>query len=111
MAYDASKYGKEQPTSRELKWVGVDLDGTLADSVWPQPGIGEPIIKTVELCQQFSEQGYKIIIHTARPWGDYRNIERWLKDHGIKFKEIQCGKPLYAHYLDDKNYFMDWIND
>lgn len=91
---------------QSLKWIGVDLDGTLADPIWtpqnPTADIGEPIHKNVMKVRQLADEGWKIIIHTSRSWTEYERIEAWLLHHLIPFKEIQCGKPLYAAYIDDR---------
>ncbi len=89
-----------------LLWYGIDFDGTLSESVW-KPGsdisnIGPPITKNLRKLQEVVDAGYKIIIHTARPWSEYENIEAWLNHYRIPFKEIQCGKPLFHRYVDDR---------
>ncbi len=89
-----------------LKWVGVDLDGTLAIPVWtpdnPTSEIGGPIWVNIQKVRDVVEAGFKVIIHTSRAWTDYEAIEAWLNFYQIPFKEIQCGKPLYAAYIDDR---------
>lgn len=103
------------PPRSRLLWVGVDLDGTLAEPVWtpdnPTSEIGEPITRNVSKVRQLAAEGWKIVIHTSRAWTDYEAIEAWLSHHGISFKEIQCGKPLYAAYIDDRAIYSedeDW---
>lgn len=93
-----------KPPLKELKWYGIDLDGTLAEPVWPDPGIGEPIQDNVDKLIEVYKAGYKIMIHTSRYWGDYALIKAWLKEYNLLqyVKEIQCGKPLYECYVDDK---------
>lgn len=94
------------PQRSQLLWVGVDLDGTLASPVWtpanPTSEIGDPIWSNVDKVKKLVADGYKIIIHTSRGWTDYEAIENWLIHYGIPFKEIQCGKPLYKAYIDDR---------
>jgi hypothetical protein len=94
------------PPVSNLIWVGVDLDGTLAEPLWtpdnPTSDIGNPIWENVTKVRELVAVGYKIIIHTSRAWTDYQNIEQWLLHWDIPFKEIQCGKPLYAAYIDDR---------
>lgn len=87
----------------KLKWIGVDLDGTLAQFIWPKPGIGEPMPGAVEAMQKIHESGDKIIIYTSRSWGEYCAIEDWCNDHKIPFSRISCGKPLFKYVIDDKN--------
>lgn len=90
----------------ELLWLAVDLDGTLAESVWtpenPVSDIGRPIWKNVLKLQRAVDAGYKAIIHTARPSTDYEAIEQWLTHFGVPFKMILTGKVLAALYIDDR---------
>ena len=109
MFYNPSKYHRNLK-EEDVIWCGIDLDKTLAEGIWPQEGIGKPIKKTVQWAQKMDRQGYKIIIHTSRPWSERKDIEMWCNDHGVPFKEIHCGKPFYKYYVDDKNYFLPWIN-
>jgi hypothetical protein len=101
----------EIPVRDKLIWVGVDLDGTLAAPLWtpenPTSEIGDPIWDNVKKVHELVENGYKIIIHTSRAWTDYQFIEHWLDHYDIPFKEIQCGKPLYAAYVDDRAVHAD----
>lgn len=94
------------PPRSNLLWVGVDLDGTLAEPVWtpdnPTPEIGHPIARNVAKLRELGSNGYNIVIHTSRPWSDYEAIEYWLNWWGILWDNIQCGKPLFALYIDDR---------
>lgn len=97
----------EPPKPRgNLKWLGIDLDGTIAEPLWtpdnPTSRIGDPIRRNTYKLHEAHEAGYKPVIHTARPWTDYEAIEFWLNLNAIPFKAIQCGKPLYALYVDDR---------
>lgn len=100
----------------DLIWIGVDLDGTLAEPVWtadnPTSDIGDPIWENVEKLRRAVKKGYKPVIHTSRPWTDYEAVEYWLIYHDIPFKEIQMGKPLYYRYIDDRGVHADepeWV--
>lgn len=90
------------PPRDRLIWAAVDLDGTLAEDVWPEPGIGEPIRVNVVKARELHRAGYKIVIHTARGWEAYELIESWLQHHDIPFSRIVCGKVLAAVYVDDR---------
>jgi|ERR1700754_1232742 len=97
---------KPKPLRDKLIWVGVDLDGTLAEPLWtpenPTSDIGNPIPANIKKVWKLVNAGYKVIVHTSRPWTDYQVIEQWLQHYDIPYKEIQCGKPLYAAYVDDR---------
>ncbi|MGW3992179.1 hypothetical protein ACWEF6_01700 [Amycolatopsis sp. NPDC004772] len=97
---------KLPPPRSDLLWAGVDLDGTLAEPVWtpdnPTSEIGEPMWANVVKLLELVDSGKKVVIHTSRPWTDYEAIEAWLNYWAIPFHQIQCGKPLYVLYIDDR---------
>jgi hypothetical protein len=100
-----------------LKRVGVDLDGTLAQSVWTpeSPGreIGMPIWENVEKVNELATAGWRIWIYTARPDTDYESIEQWLLFWGIPFHGILTGKPLLVALFDDRVHNAseeDWLS-
>lgn len=105
--HDPSEY-KSRLTA-DLLWYAIDLDGTLAEDIWPEDGIGHPIPEAVKYCNQVISDGGKIAIWTARPWVDYEAIERWLNDHGIPWHKIVCGKLLAKVYVDDKAIKPSWV--
>jgi hydroxymethylpyrimidine pyrophosphatase-like HAD family hydrolase len=84
-----------------LKWLAVDFDGTLSDTN-EDFSIGSPIKENIEKLRECTELGYKVIIHTARHWEQYMEIEEWLVKHDVPFKFIQCGKILAHRYIDDR---------
>lgn len=96
----------QPPPRSNLLWIGVDLDGTLAFPIWtasnPTSIIGDPIPDNVTKVIELEAADYKIVIHTSRPWTDYEAIEAWLNHYRIPWHNIQCGKPLYAVYVDDR---------
>lgn len=109
MKHNPAKYHNNFGPSDRLNHIGVDLDGTLAESIWPEPGIGKPIKKTVNLVKDLHLKGYKIMIFTARSSAEYKDIKMWLTDYEIPFVQIITGKPLMAAYIDDKNIVLPWI--
>ena len=111
MSYDPLKYFNTMGPNDKLKHVGVDLDGCLAESIWPDPGIGAPIKKTVDFVKHLTQKGYKIIIFTSRASAEYKDIKSWLEDHNIPFVWILTGKPLMAAYIDDKNFNLPWLEE
>ena len=90
------------PDREKLIWAAVDLDGTLAESVWPDPGVGPPIPAGVAKARELHRQGWKIIIHTSRSWESYELIEAWLWANKLPYSRIVCGKVLAAVYIDDR---------
>lgn len=110
MTYDPKKYHNSLGPNDPLRWEGWDLDNTLAESIWPEMGIGEPIHESVFYLKQRYEMGYKPIIFTSRASSEYKDIANWLEDHGIPYRWIITGKPLMNRYYDDKNFFLPWVN-
>lgn len=94
------------PPRAELKWCAVDLDGTIARGVWtpdnPTSLVGDPISHNVVKLRDLHARGWKIAIHTARPWNDYEAIESWVERWSIPVDRIICGKLLAAAYIDDQ---------
>lgn len=81
---------------------GIDFDGVLAKSIWPHRGIGLPIIRNHDKLREVAEAGYKVVIHTARPWSDYEMIVSWLDKFDLPYTAVVCGKFLAYKYVDDK---------
>ena len=90
------------PDREKLIWAAVDLDGTLAESVWPEVGVGPPIKSGVVKVRELHRQGWKIIVHTSRSYEAYELIEAWLWANKVPFSRIVCGKVLAAVYIDDR---------
>lgn len=99
------------PPRSELLWLAVDLDGTLAHPLWtpgdPTTAIGSPIWANVTKLRRASAAGYKIVVHTSRPWTDYEAIEAWLIHYGLPWDKILPGKILAALYIDDRGRHSD----
>ena len=62
-----------------MGWIGVDLDGTLAEyHGWVAGGkIGKPIPKMVARVKRWLAAGKTVKIVTARVAGDHDGSERW----------------------------------
>lgn len=106
MDHDNNRY-LDDITTDKLKWVGVDLDGTLSEFIWPDRGIGKIKPGAKECLDKLVERGYKIIVYTARQWSHYESIEKWCLDNGLTVRRILCGKPLFRHIIDDVNIEFD----
>ncbi|SPJ35266.1 hypothetical protein [Kushneria phyllosphaerae] len=88
------------------KWIGVDLDGTLAKSVSTMTGgIGEPVPSMLTKVKDWLQRGQPVRIFTARA-GDpkqVRAIRAWLRQHDIDKCGITDRKDLDMIELwDDK---------
>lgn len=76
----------------EEGWIGVDLDGTLAqDGGWEGPEqIGEPIPEMLDRVRNWLNQGRRVKIFTARACIPQQipPIRDWLRKHGLPELEI-----------------------
>lgn len=81
---------------------GIDFDGVLAASIWPHRGIGKPLLYNHDKLRALDRAGYKVVIHTARPWSDYDTLVSWLQLYDLPFTAVVCGKFLARKYIDDK---------
>lgn len=95
------------PPPDGLKWVAVDFDNTLSRCRFNlETGDNlprEPMPGSLRKCRELIEHGYKIVIHTSRPWWDYELIEAWLDHYGYPYSAIVCGKLQAVAYVDDRN--------
>lgn len=86
------------------KVVTIDLDGTLCkeEDQWPYNYIKAPAIpEAIELVQEIYAAGHKIVIHTARPYGDYPITKKWLEVNKIPYHLIVMGKCRADLYIDN----------
>jgi len=89
--------------NNSLRWLGIDLDNTIAHTEPPHYELQDPMPGARDALNELTKRGWKIIIHTSRPWDQYETIESWLDDQGIPFRRIVCGKLLAKYFVDDRN--------
>lgn len=103
-------------------WIGVDLDGTLAEyesvpeELWDPFKIGKPIPKMVARVKEWLDDGKEVRIVTARVWFDLmkctqadvfkvvlieETIQKWLMAQGIPPLKVQCSKDYQMLALWD----------
>jgi hypothetical protein len=91
--------------------ICIDLDGVLAESVWPRPEVGRLIPEGRALLRRYAAAGFEIIIFTSRPEDHKQKIWDFLLRYGMNdlVYEIRCNKPLAQLYIDDKAYRPDYV--
>lgn len=84
--------------------VAFDLDGVLAELVWPdRERIGDPIPDGVEILRHYADLGYTCVLYTARRKEDEPMIWKWIKEHQLPIESVHAGgKPLAGLYIDDR---------
>lgn len=81
-------------------WIGVDLDGTLAEyHGWNGGEIGPPIPSMVARVLKWHNSGQEVRIFTARVAGDQINeqlplIEAWCMEHLGRILIVTCEKDF-----------------
>ena len=80
-----------------------DLDGTLCEERYTfEKTLAAPIIDMIELVNRLYKEGNRIIIYTARGWGEFAITEKWLKDNNVSYHLLMCGKVIYDVWIDDR---------
>ena len=99
----------EEPIAiRPPAWVGVDFDGTLANSSELGEGpfaiFGKPVAKMVEIVKQLRTAGVTVKLFTARA-GDpdcLLDVAAWLEAAGLEQLPLTNKKDYYmVRYYDD----------
>jgi len=86
------------------KWIGVDLDGTLAEYHWRMgKTIGEPIPSMLEMVKAMLSSGIDVRIFTARATDTNQlpAIKSWLNRHGLGACSITNIKDFDCHLIID----------
>lgn len=88
--------------------IAVDVDGVLAngkDKYWEEMcRANENIVKMVN---ELYKQGHTILIWTARPWDNVRQLKAFLTLNGVRHHGIMMEKGSADVYLDDKAHRID----
>jgi capsule biosynthesis phosphatase len=96
------------------KTIVVDVDGVLADTEACDYKNSKPLRYGINWVNKRYEEGYYIIILTARydklEFGNlarqyeagYIELVDWLNKHGVKRHEVRMGKPRAFLYIDDR---------
>lgn len=93
------------------KTILVDFDGTLCPFSWPEIP-GEPFPEAVETVNNWHDQGYRIVLFTARAWKGWdalndsreegiQQVVDWSKKYGLKYDEISNEKRPAIMIIDD----------
>jgi capsule biosynthesis phosphatase len=106
-----------------LKRVAIDFDGTICENKKGDEGYEDvkPIPGAIETLKELKEQGFEIVIHTARNMATCNNnvakvtarqapiIIEWCKKYECPYDELLFGKPHVDFFIDDKAIeFTNW---
>ena len=102
-----------------MKKLCFDLDGTLCTNTWGKYEDALPLQKSINKINELYENGFEIIIFTARYMGrsnenqnlaneiGYEFTRSQLANWGIKYHKLILGKPSYDILIDDKHFNYD----
>ena len=106
----------------ETMIYAIDFDGTLCELAWPE--IGQPKHDVIEYCKQLKADGHKLILNTCREGDMLHKAIAWCMGHGLTFDAHNanlpdriteyggdCRKISADYYLDDKNMFLEGVNN
>lgn len=89
-----------------MKIYCFDLDGTLCSNTDGEYEAGEPFLERIGKVNELFDRGNHILIFTARGTVtgiDWRPLtESQLKLWGVKYHDLQFGKPFAHIYVDDR---------
>ena len=86
----------------------VDIDGTICSQERPKPDYptAEPYFDRIEKLNKLYDDGHEIHYWTARGSGSGKDWVEFTKTQligwGVKSSSINCGKPIYDIWVDDK---------
>ena len=115
-----SQAGAVDPGHHDRFRIVIDVDSTLSFEAKPGQTYADldPNPEVVETLRRYREEGFYIIVSTARNMRTYQNnvgkinantlpiLLEWLKKHEIPFDEVHVAKPwcgFEGFYVDDKS--------
>ena len=101
-----------------MKKIIMDLDDTISFTKNGDYSTAKPDLEVVERMREYKENGFKIVIHSARNMRTYDGnlvlinantlpiVTHWLDENEVPYDEIFMGKPwcgFDGFYVDDKS--------
>jgi hypothetical protein len=92
--------------------IYVDVDNTICSTpITAEYAKARPIYARIRKINQLYDEGNTIIYWTARgtkskiDWSEL--TKQQFEDWGVKYHDLQFGKPVYDLFIDDKNINSD----
>jgi uncharacterized HAD superfamily protein len=81
----------------------VDLDGTLTieEVHWENYLKAKPDAEAISKINKLYMDDNKIIIHTARPYSDWKVTVQWLRENFVCYHCLVMGKLRADYYVDN----------
>ena len=86
------------------KMVVIDIDGFLLEEKSTfERALAKPLAGASELTKDLNENGYIIILWTARGWAEYAMTIEQLNNYNIRYDQLLMGKPAALVFADDRS--------
>lgn len=86
-----------------MKTAVVDMDGVICEERPTfERALAKPLDGAKDGMRSLRDDGYWIIIHTARGWPELAQTMAWLRDHEIAYDQLIMGKPNADLVIDDR---------
>jgi hypothetical protein len=90
-------------TNLESKTLCLDIDHTLCLSLGPERySEATPVVGAKETLNLLRDEGWVIVLDTARHFNHWKTTVEWLMQHGFEYDQIVFGKPPARYYIDDR---------
>lgn len=88
-----------------IQTINVDMDGVLcSEEKTGSKMFAEPYTEEIKKINHMYDDGFIIIINTARGWLDFKMTKEWLDKHGVKYHSLVCGKINADYVVDDRSF-------
>jgi histidinol phosphatase-like enzyme len=103
----------------KAKTVCFDIDGVLCTQTTGDYENAKPRQEMIDLANRLYDEGYRVIVHTARYMGRCENdaakakemgeasTRTQLESWGLRFHDLYLGKPSFDVMIDDRAVFFD----
>lgn len=87
------------------KTIVIDIDGVIFEEAPTFDKIfSKPVDGAIESINDLYDQGYLIILFSARNWQMFKQTEYSLLQYKVKYHSLVLGKPAGDYYIDDRSF-------
>jgi len=91
-----------------MKDIRIDIDNTICTTEGTDYENAQPRPHSIAIANAFYDAGHRITYWTARGVGSgkdyYELTEHQLRSWGCKYHKLDCSKPVYDLFIDDKSF-------
>lgn len=96
---------------KDYQIIGVDFDGTLCFSCWPE--CGEPNLPLIQQLKEMKQEGHKLILWTCRIGEALSKAVSWCREQGLEFDAVNDNLPEVVEFYgsNSRKITCDWYID